>query len=599
MGIGLTDNVEPLGSFPVAYLEHIGQIKFDGTTAPTVDDDADAGYVVGSIWIDVTAAKSYICLDNTNEAAVWHQIDLSGGGMEQHANEFHTPDMALASELTTHTTDEDAHHAHVTLGGGSAAELTLDGQELTLAAVLTPDEHTAIGDDAPHHAKYLDSEAIAAVEGEATLDLAGDVTIAAGKSLAVGAILEITADAGVAVEGVQHLDSFVELSLISDPDAPGSGVRLYAKEVALQPWLYIRRAGFEPETVATTDMVVSTVENELTLDLLGNVTIEHSRSLSVATILEMVTDAGVSIEGVRALDSFLELSEIAKPDNPAENKLRLYVKDKAGVSTLYYLQDDGTEVEVGAGNGGNGATDHIIDADADTEVHTEKTADVDQIQMKVAGTKRLVLQNASPYLGITAGGGTALQLQPNGISSGNIIGLEFSPSGCSLSNNCSAIGVYAIAAVPQVAESASGYLKGLFFVAGVVNPADTTLTELTGVEVKPWVASVSGEITTVRGLRSSYHGSCSGAGSIETSVGLDLEDFGRFSQIVDAYGIRVANLTSNSGVKRLIELGPPYFRVEGGTGPAGVNSMVIIDFGGTLYRLTRNAVTGAVETAAI
>jgi len=54
----------------------------------------------------------------------------------------------------------DSHHPPVTLGAGSAEELTLDGQELTLAAVLTPTEHTAIGDAAPHHARAhtLDSE---------------------------------------------------------------------------------------------------------------------------------------------------------------------------------------------------------------------------------------------------------------------------------------------------------------------------------------------------------------------------------------------------------------------------------------------------------
>uniref|UniRef100_A0A6H1ZC31 Uncharacterized protein n=2 Tax=viral metagenome TaxID=1070528 RepID=A0A6H1ZC31_9ZZZZ len=52
------------------------------------------------------------------------------------------------------------HHAAVTLGVGSAAELTLAGQALTLAEVLTPAEHTAIGNAAPHHAAItLDANA--------------------------------------------------------------------------------------------------------------------------------------------------------------------------------------------------------------------------------------------------------------------------------------------------------------------------------------------------------------------------------------------------------------------------------------------------------
>lgn len=43
-------------------------------------------------------------------------------------------------------------HAPVTLGGGSDPALALTGQQLTLANVLTPTEHTAIGNGAPHHA---------------------------------------------------------------------------------------------------------------------------------------------------------------------------------------------------------------------------------------------------------------------------------------------------------------------------------------------------------------------------------------------------------------------------------------------------------------
>jgi hypothetical protein len=60
-------------------------------------------------------------------------------------------DITTAAELATHTADVDAHHAPITLGAGSDAALGLAGQELTLADVLTPAEHTAIGTGAPHH----------------------------------------------------------------------------------------------------------------------------------------------------------------------------------------------------------------------------------------------------------------------------------------------------------------------------------------------------------------------------------------------------------------------------------------------------------------
>jgi len=38
---------------------------------PTVNDDITLGYTVGSRWIDITNDKEYVCLDNTNGAAVW------------------------------------------------------------------------------------------------------------------------------------------------------------------------------------------------------------------------------------------------------------------------------------------------------------------------------------------------------------------------------------------------------------------------------------------------------------------------------------------------------------------------------------------------
>lgn len=48
-------------------------------SAPTVNDDADDGFIVGSEWY--TATSAYKCVDNTVGAAVWVEFGGSGGSM--------------------------------------------------------------------------------------------------------------------------------------------------------------------------------------------------------------------------------------------------------------------------------------------------------------------------------------------------------------------------------------------------------------------------------------------------------------------------------------------------------------------------------------
>jgi len=54
------------------------------TSAPTVNDDSSAGYVIGSQWIDIITKKEYTCLDNTVGTAVWKEStppDIIDGGV--------------------------------------------------------------------------------------------------------------------------------------------------------------------------------------------------------------------------------------------------------------------------------------------------------------------------------------------------------------------------------------------------------------------------------------------------------------------------------------------------------------------------------------
>lgn len=48
--------------------------KLDATTAPTVNDDITFNYEPGSVWVDITGNKGYLCVDNTDGAAIWREM---------------------------------------------------------------------------------------------------------------------------------------------------------------------------------------------------------------------------------------------------------------------------------------------------------------------------------------------------------------------------------------------------------------------------------------------------------------------------------------------------------------------------------------------
>lgn len=77
------------------------QNNLSATTAPTVNDDVDAGYAVGSLWIDVTGDEAYRCVDATADNAVWVKTTLD-------ATEFATVMASTVSSATAKTTPVDA-----------------------------------------------------------------------------------------------------------------------------------------------------------------------------------------------------------------------------------------------------------------------------------------------------------------------------------------------------------------------------------------------------------------------------------------------------------------------------------------------------------
>ena len=69
----------PDGANPFATIADVsGGDAVLKTADPTVNDDANDGYLVGTRWINQTTDKAFVCLDTTVGAAVWTETTQSG-----------------------------------------------------------------------------------------------------------------------------------------------------------------------------------------------------------------------------------------------------------------------------------------------------------------------------------------------------------------------------------------------------------------------------------------------------------------------------------------------------------------------------------------
>jgi hypothetical protein len=64
---------------PVPVPPQSPQQNFQATAPPTGTDDEDAGYSIGSLWVDTTNDKAYICLDATAASAIWKDTTTVAG----------------------------------------------------------------------------------------------------------------------------------------------------------------------------------------------------------------------------------------------------------------------------------------------------------------------------------------------------------------------------------------------------------------------------------------------------------------------------------------------------------------------------------------
>jgi len=111
---------------------NVVKCKFDATSAPTINNDVDEGYTVGSRWLDVTNDKSYVCLDNSDGAAVWIETTGEGGGATTFTGLTDTPANYIGSSLK---------HVRVNVGETALEFVTLAGGGDMLKATYDIDEN--------------------------------------------------------------------------------------------------------------------------------------------------------------------------------------------------------------------------------------------------------------------------------------------------------------------------------------------------------------------------------------------------------------------------------------------------------------------------
>lgn len=129
--------------------------------------------------------------------------------------------------------------------------------------------------------------------------------------------------------------------------------------------------------------------------------------LTIDTIDELTANAGVTIEGSKLLDSFIELAEIAKPANPADGSGRLYMKND---DKVYFLSTGGVEYDLCAESGAVLA-DGTVPLTADWNVGAFKLT-MDELVVTSAANDPLALLTST-----RAGNeGAVLQLYQNSAS---------------------------------------------------------------------------------------------------------------------------------------------------------------------------------------
>jgi hypothetical protein len=149
------------------------------------------------------------------------------------------------------------------------------------------------------------------------------------------------------------------------------------------------------------------------------------------------------------------------------------------------------------------------------------------------------------------------RIKPYGTSTGAVIGLQVEPAAFTMGSNTGFRGVVGSAVCAVVPGNVGGFVQGLNFFAGITTGAvGTTFPEVTAMRTQPALVSYRQFVTDIYGYLMDGPFILGGGPSVATTHGLYVGNQGPSATQVDAYGVRILDMTANTGFRRLIEAGP-------------------------------------------
>ncbi len=309
------------------------------------------------------------------------------------------------------------------------------------------------------------------------------------------------------------------------------------------------------------------------------VQVANITTLRTDTITERTSAAGVTVDTAQIKDNGIVFIEAADhPITPVATKGQVWVKT-ATPNELYFTDDAGTDVQLGTGGG---TPTLIEDADQNTKVQTEESADENTIRMDVAGTERFVLKDASTHFTLTGetkmligadivsvvpGSQVLMLMAMGGTKSSGATWLQTTGTMTFDTNNQTGIGVKGAPTISPSSGVTGSKMFGLQYDPAVGGGGGgATVSEFAAISAQPFTQALTGTVTTTWGLRLKqlFFGVNS---DHTTTYGIEIENYGE-TAATDVHGIMVRAQTSGTnryGLKmedisggtkaRLLELG--------------------------------------------